>query len=138
DFRLHNHRQIPVKLDFATKNQSEAQQQQILTTLHQMSWNFDHAARHLHVWCVKEWGAFDVGRENARGTTHKWFIIFEDSADSSLPDRILAHELGHALGLWPTEAGHNPNKEALMYKTVEEQGKKLFKDEYRTLLRFFK
>jgi hypothetical protein len=105
---------------------------QITDAIFNLSWQYNASPGHIHVWCVKVWGADDTPDANELGVTmtHAGYppvSIIEDEPKTQLPT-TLAHELGHALGL-----AHHPSKQALMFM-ASLGGTRLFRDEYRKII----
>jgi hypothetical protein len=134
DFAIHKSRTVPVTdVDFTTTNQTGDQITAILDNLRDKSKAFDTAKGHLNVWCVKEWGAADDPAKpwDEIGRSRGIVIIIEDKTSRAGPGALLAHEVGHSYGL-----PHNQTKSnALMADRGAAGGLKLFKDEYRKILR---
>jgi hypothetical protein len=135
EFHLHNSTDAQVNLsygDFAVPNQSDAHTFRVFGVLSDFARRFDPTLGRLHIFSVRKWLARDVYSltriTDVLGTTLHRVIIIEDLVQGADAAFALAHEIGHALGL-----RHNTHQDALMYETNQFGGKRLFKNEYRTI-----
>ncbi len=118
-------------LPLATENELR----EIWSTLGAVAAAHDSAAGHLNVFLVAVWGARDLDwgpnlplfRNNVVGTAYKNLVIVEDRVSRGRDGLLLAHEIGHCLGL-----SHHALEEALMYRFIE-GGRMLHRPEVDTI-----
>lgn len=144
--------ELTSSLAFAPPNQMKANRAQLYTTLFRLGRDFDASQSHIQIWFVKIYGVEDTSglvlsgpighpifpipvtvnikvpdKDTAGGTMqggngYPPFIVIEDEPQTSMGFR-LAHEVGHALGLY-VGGTHSQRKDALMYPNTTYKGTK--------------